>query len=486
MDHRYAPVQRIIGILLMGFSLSHLIPLAVSLVLADGVAYAYLEALWITLTTGLLLWCTARRTRRDLKVRDGFLITVLLWAVMSIFGAVPLYVTDVGWDSYTDALFESTSGLTTTGATVIASGLDRLPPSLNYYRVQLHWLGGMGIIVLAVAVLPMLGVGGMQLYRAETPGPIKNEKLTPRIAETARLLWAVYLALTLLCALAYRLCGMSSFDALCHAMSTIATGGFSTHDASIGHYQSGLLEWVVMLFMLLATVNFSVHFLVWRTRDPRRYLADAEVRTCLAIVLGFALVVCLPLAWSGLYDHPLTAIRSGLFHVISYGTTTGFATANPTHWPHYLPITLILAGFVVGCAGSTSGGVKVIRVLLFAKQAARELRLLAHPRSLSPIKVDGRRVPEPVVHAVGGFFSIYIASTLVLTCVMIATGLEPLTAFSAVAASINNMGPGLGEVNAAMNTVSPVGKWVLIVTMLLGRLEIFSVLVLLTPSFWRR
>mgnify|MGYP000297690549 CR=1 FL=1 len=486
MDHRYAPVQRVIGILLMAFSLTHLVPLAVSVALADGVAYAYLEALWITLGTGFVLWALARRSRRELKVRDGFLITVLLWAVMSVFGAVPLYVTDVGWDSFTDALFESTSGLTTTGATVIATGLDLLPPSLNYYRVQLHWLGGMGIIVLAVAVLPMLGIGGMQLYRTETPGPIKNEKLTPRIAETARLLWTVYLTLTLLCAVAYRLCGMSSFDALCHAMSTIATGGFSTHDASIGHYGSPLLEWVVMLFMLLATVNFSVHFMVWRTGDPRRYLRDAELRTSLGIILGLALVVCIPLAASGLYDHPLNAVRSGLFHVISYGTTTGFATANPTLWPAYLPVTLILAGFVVGCAGSTSGGVKAIRVLLFAKQAARELRLLTHPRSLTPIKLDGRRIPEHVVHAVGGFFSIYIACTLVLTCAMIATGLDPLTAFSAVAASINNMGPGLGEVNAAMNSVSPAGKWILVVTMLLGRLEIFSVLVLFTPAFWRR
>ncbi|ULQ48190.1 TrkH family potassium uptake protein [Flagellatimonas centrodinii] len=486
MDHRYAPVQRIIGLLLMGFSLTHLGPLAVSLALSDGVAYAYLDALWITLTTGALLWWTSRHTRRELKVRDGFLVTVLLWAVMSLFGAVPLYVAHAGWNSFIDALFESTSGLTTTGTTVIASGLDLLPPSINYYRVQLHWLGGMGIIVLAVAVMPMLGVGGMQLYRAETPGPVKTDKLTPRIAETARILWTVYLALTLAAAAAYRLSGMSSFDAICHAMSTIATGGFSTHDASIGHYQSPLLEWVVMVFMLLGTVNFAVHFTVWRDRNPVRYLRDAEVRTCLLIIAAFALAVCLPLIASGLYADTGTAIRKGLFHVISYGTTSGFATADPTHWPAYLPVALMLSGFVIGCAGSTSGGVKVMRVLLFAKQAARELRRLVHPRSPSPITVDGRRIPDEVVYAVGGFFSVYIACTLVLTCMIIATGLDPLTAFSAVAATLNNMGPGLGEVNAAMHTVSPTGKGILIAAMLLGRLEIFSVLVLFTPMFWRR
>lgn len=483
---RYAAVQRITGILLMVFSATMLPPLIMSLALDEGVGYAFLEGLWITFATGALTWWPVRHLNTELKVRDGFLVVVLFWAVLSAFGAIPFYVTDVGWPSYTDALFESVSGLTTTGATVIPSGLDALPRSILYYRSQLHWLGGMGIIVLAVAILPMLGVGGMQLFRAETPGPMKDSKLTPRIAGTARALWAVYLFLTLACVIAFWLCGMSLFDAVTHAMSTIATGGFSTHDASIGFFNNPLLEYVVMLFMMLGTINFATHFLVWRERNPLVYWRDSEARTSVFIVLGFTLLLIVPLLLAQTYPGFELTLRKVLFHVISYGTTTGFGTADPSYWPAYAPVVIIMCGFMVGCAGSTSGGVKVVRLMLFVKQAEREMQRLIHPDAEVPIKLQGKVVPDPIVYAIGGFFSVYVGATLVLIAVMIATGLEPVRAYAAVAACINNMGPGLFEHNASMASISQPGKWVLIFTMLLGRLEIFSLLIVFTPAFWRR
>lgn len=484
--HRFAAVQQVLGLLLMVFSLSMLPPLAVSWYYADGAARAFGTGLWITLATGALVWWPVRRGRAELKVRDGFLVTVVLWTVLSAFGAIPLYVTDAGWHSYVDALFESVSGLTTTGATVIASGLDGLPPSLLYYRSQLHWLGGMGIIVLAVAVLPMLGIGGMQLYRAETPGPMKDSKLTPRITETARALWIVYVMLTAVCGVAYWALGMSVFDAICHAFSTIATGGFSPHDASIGHFRNPTLEWVVVLFMALASLNFAVHFTAWRERSPRVYFRDAEVRAFGLTVIGFSSLILLPLLMKDVYPDLATSVRTAVFQVVSYGSTTGFTTDNPSAWPFYAPLLLMMCGFMVGCAGSTAGGVKVVRLLLFMKQAQRELRRLVHPSAELPIKLEGRVVPDAIVYAIGGFFSVYIGFTIILTFAMMTTGLDALTAFSAVAACINNMGPGLNQLNASMASVTDFGKGVLIFTMLLGRLEIFTLLIIFTPGFWRR
>ena len=484
--HRFVAVQRIIGILLMLFSFTMVPPIVVDRIYEASTTRPFLMGMWITFLTGFLIWWPARKEHAELKIRDGFLITVLFWAVLGIFGAIPLIFADEAWHSYTDAVFESVSGLTTTGATTVASGLDDLPHALNYYRVQLHWLGGMGIIVLAVAVLPMLGVGGMQLDRAETPGPMKNAKLTPRITETARVLWLVYLTLTAICGLAYWIMGMPPFDALVHAFSTLATGGFSSHDASIGHFDNPALEWVVMLFMLLGTINFATHFAVWRSRSLRTYWADSEFRMCLAIVLVFSVLASVPLILALTYADAGTSIRKGMFHVISYGTTTGFVTTDPTGWPSYTPVLLILAGFMVGCAGSTSGGVKVVRLMLFVKQALREVQRLIHPSAQLPIKLDGKVVEDSVVYAVGGFFSVYIGFTILLSFAMMATGLEPVVAFSAVSACINNMGPGLGELSDSMATVNGIGKWILIFTMLLGRLEIFTLLIVFTPSFWKR
>jgi trk system potassium uptake protein TrkH len=484
--HRFSAVQQVLGLLLMVFSLSMLPPLAVSWYYHDDAARAFATGLWITLATGAAVWWPVRRDRADLSLRNGMLVVVLLWAVLSAFGAIPLYVTQAGWHSYIDALFETVSGLTTTGATVVASGLDRMPRSLLYYRAQLQWLGGMGVIVLAVALLPMLGIGGMQLYKAETPGPMKDAKLTPRIAGTARALWLVYVTLTVACALAYWVAGMSLFDAICHAFTTLATGGFSTHDASIGYFKNPALEWIVMLFILLGTFNFAVHFTVWRERNPLLYLRDAEIQACLLTVAGFIVLIALPLSIAGTYGTAGETIRIVAFQVISYGSTTGYGTTDPSLWSMYAPLMLMLCGFMVGCAGSTAGGVKVVRLLLFVKQAIREMYHLIHPSAEAPIKLQGRVVPDEVVYAIGGFFSVYIGFTILLTFVMMTTGLDGITAFSAVAACINNMGPGLNQLNASMASVTDLGKGVLIFTMLLGRLEIFTLLILFTPGFWRR
>ncbi|MEK6806135.1 MAG: potassium transporter TrkG [Pseudomonadota bacterium] len=484
--YRYAAVQRITGLLLMLFSLTNLPPLVVNAIYGESVIRPFLMGLWITLFTGALIWWPVRHSRAELKIRDGFLVTVLFWVVLGVFGAIPFHFADQAWHSFTDAIFESVSGLTTTGATTVASGLDTLPHALNFYRVQLHWFGGVGIIVLAVAILPMLGVGGMQLYKAETPGPMKESKLTPRIASTARALWAIYVALTAACALTYWWLGMNFFDALCHAMSTLSTGGFSTRDASIGYFNNFWLEVAVMVFMVVGATNFALHFLAWRERSLWVYLRDAEYKTMLGIIALFGALVCLPLYYTGTYATLGESVRKGLFQLIAYGTNSGFATADPTPWPMYVPLLIVLSGFMVASSGSTGGGVKVIRLMLFVRQALRELKRLVHPSAELTIKVDGKTVSNDVVYAVSGFFSVYIGMTVLLTFVMMTTGLDPVTAFSAVAAAINNMGPGLGSINASVAIVSDFGKWVMIFAMLLGRLEIFTLLIVFTPGFWRR
>lgn len=483
---RFATVQRITGVLLMLFSLSMLPPMVLDLFYREGVTHAFLTGLWITLTTGALIWWPVRAERAELKTRDGFAVTVVFWIVLSVYGAVPLYAASPAWHTFTDAVFESMSGLTTTGATVVPHGLDELPHALNYYRAQLHWLGGMGIIVLAVAVLPMLGVGGMQLYMAETPGPLKDAKLTPRITGTARALWLVYVAFTAICALVYWLLGMSPFDAICHAFSTLATGGFSTHDASIGWFNSPGIEFACMFFMLIGASNFALHYLAWQKRDLRVYFKDTEFKAYTRIVLCMGTLICVPLYLSGTYPDLATAIRKGLFQLVAFGTDAGFATADPTSWPVYTPVMLVLATFMVSCSGGTGGGVKVVRLVLFVKQALREIHRLVHPSAVNVIKMDGKLVADETLSAIGGFFSVYIGLTMLLTLILMCTGLDAVTAVSAVAACINNAGPGLGAVNANMASLSDFAKWTLIFAMLAGRLEVFTLLVVFTPTFWRR
>ena len=386
--------------------------------------------------------------------------------------------------SFTDSVFESVSGFTTTGATVI-SGLDHLPKSILYYRQQLTFIGGIGVVVLAVAILPMLGVGGMSLYRAETPGPMKDSKLTPRIIETARAFSYTYVGLCFACALAFWAAGMSLFDAIGHSFAILATAGFSTHDANFTFFESPLIEAIASLFMLLGAINFSLHFLAWRGRSLRCYLEDRELRFFLLATAGLIGLFTAVLTWSGHYPDVWQALRPASFNVISVLTTTGFVSADFSKWPLFLPVLLILIAFMGGCAGSTAGGVKVMRVMLLYKQGMREVLRLAHPHGVFPIKVAGKVLPSHVVDAIWGFFSLYVISAIVLTLLMMATGLDAVTALSAVSASLNNMGTGLNELGSTFAPVTVFGKWVLIFAMLLGRLEIFALLVLLSPAFWR-
>lgn len=477
-------VQRILGLLLMIFSLTMLPPVLVSIIFQDGAWLPFLEGFALTLISGLIIWFPVRQSRRDLRLRDGFLVVAAFWTVLGTFGAAPLYLADTLSLTLTDAVFESMSGLTTTGATVLTN-LDNLPKSILYYRQQLQWLGGMGIIVLAVAVLPMLGIGGMQLYRAETPGPVKDTKLTPRITETAKALWLVYLTFTIACGVSYWLAGMDVFDAICHSFSTVAIGGFSTHDASIGYFDSPAIELIAIFFMFAAGINFSLHFFAWRNIRLSHYTSDHEFRAYFTFLLAVAVLVVGSLLWHQTYMNPADSIINGLFHAVSIATTTGFTTADYSAWPDAVPVLLIFASFIGGSAGSTAGGIKVIRWMLIFKQGFREIARLVHPSAEIPVKLGNHAVPFRVVDAVWGFFSVYIIVFGIMLLGMMMTGLDQVTAFSAVAATLNNLGPGLGDVASGFMTVPDAAKWIAVVGMLLGRLEIFTLLVLLTPTFWR-
>ena len=482
---QFLTIQRILGILLGLFSLSLLPPIAVSLFYQDGSTQAFVYAFILLLAIGFIFWFPVRQHRKELKVRDGFLIVVMFWVTLSLSGAVPFFLTQVPEMSFTDAVFESVSGLTTTGATVLTN-LDDLPKAVLFYRQFLQWLGGMGIVVLAVAILPLLGVGGMQLYRAETPGPMKDSKLTPRITETAKALWYIYLTLTVLCAISYYLAGMSWFDAIGHSFSTVAIGGFSTHSESIGYFNSATIEMVAVFFMLLAGMNFSLHFLAWRHRSISHYWGDSELRTYILVLVVISLVTAAYLFFTRTFDEPWAAIHHGIFQAVSIGTTAGFTTTDYYLWPGFLPILLLMASYIGGCAGSTGGGMKVIRVMLLFKQGYREVIRLIHPNAIIAIKVNNKAMSSKVVGAVWGFFALYVFSFSFMHLLLMSTGLDIVTSFSAVTACLNNLGPGLGEVGENYSSINSTSKWVLCMAMLLGRLEIFTLLVVLTPAFWRR
>lgn len=477
-----AAVQRVLGALIAAYSVTMLIPALVSLLYADGQAIYFLDSFLVTFALGFLAWFPVRNTRQELRRREGFLIVALYWVILSAISTLPFHFSP--HLDFTDAFFESISGFTTTGATVIV-GLDHLPKSILYYRAQLNWLGGMGIIVLAIAVLPMLRVGGMQLFRAETPGPMKDEKLTPRLEHTAQALWGIYVGLTVACILAYWAAGMNFFDSVCQGFATIATGGFSTHDASFAYWNNPWIDGVADVFMCLSGMNFAIHYLAIVRGSARPYMLDPEVRAYIVFVCASIMVVTLTLWYTHTYPTLFSDLRYGAFQVLTVLTCCGFTSAPFNHWPLYLPVLLMLIPIVGGCAGSTAGGMKVVRVLLVVKQGFRELHRLNHPRAVVPIKLGKTVLPERVVSAIWSFLAAYVMVYIVLMLALMGTGLNWLTAFSAVSACINNMGPGLGSVFANFSSISQTAKWICSLAMLIGRLEVFTLLVLLTPMYWR-
>jgi len=477
-------VQKIVGFLIAVASLMMLPPALVSWWYQDGTANIFLLSAVILFITGMAIFLPVRHIHQELRLRDGFLIVAACWLTLALVGALPFLLLPYPEISYVDAVFESMSGLTTTGATILTN-IDELPRGILYYRQQLQWLGGLGIVVLAVAILPMLRVGGMQLYRAETPGPLKDSKLTPRITETAKALWLIYLGITVLCVLAYWLGGMSLFDAVGHAFSTVAIGGMSTHDAGFAWFDSPMLEAVATVFMVIAGINFAIHFTAWKRASTQAYFQDPELKVYASLLLGFAILVTIALYLNGTYPSIAESARYASFQVVSVMTTTGYTTADFSLWPGFIPIMLICIAFIGGCAGSTCGGMKVIRIMLLYRQAIREILRLIHPHAVIPVKIGGRKTSTTVMDAVWGFFFLYVASFVMITIALNGVGVDPVTAYAAAAACITNMGPGLGDVSANYASLNSAAKVILSFTMLMGRLEIFTLLVLFTPAFWR-
>jgi len=482
---RYFPVFRVWSLFLMIFGATMLLPLALSWRLDDGALPTFASGMALTFGAGLILWLATREFRRELSTRDGFLMISLVWAGLPAFAALPLLF-ELPIDPF-DAYFEAVSGLTASGATVL-SGLDALPPSINFWRTQMVWMGGMGLIVLAVAILPLLGIGGRQMFKSEVPGPMKDSKLTPRMGETAKGLWGIYAAITVACALAYALAGMAPLDAVMHAFSTVALGGFSSHDASFAYWDSPLLEAIAIFFMVVSSINYAAHFLALSGRSLRPYRRDPEARYVLLVLAVSVLGIAALLRYEEVYASFLEALRYAAFNVVSVATTTGFANIDYAQWPFFAPLWMLFLCSFLTSAGSTGGGIKMMRALILYKQVYRELVRALHPSVVYPVKIGGMTTSDPVLFAVLGFAFMYMASITSMTLLLSFTGLDIITAFSAVAASINNTGPGLGQVGPSGNfsALSPFQTSVCTFAMLLGRLEIFALLVVLTPAFWRK
>ena len=482
-----APVLNVLARIMLGFSAFFLVPLGWAWSLDHFMLRnVWLQGMGLTFGAGVLILLLTSRSRRELMPRDGFLLVNLVWLVLPAFAAVPLMLAVDGL-SWTDAYFEAMSGLTATGATVL-TGLDSLPVSVNVWRCFLQLIGGLGIMLLVVAVLPLLGLGGMQLYKAETPGPMKDARLTPRIAQTARGLWGVYFVFSSACMLAYRWVGMSWPDAFMHMCSTMGLGGFSSHDASLGYWDSAQVEGVAIVFMALAGISFARYFIVWRARSLMSLLLDAEVRAYVFVLSAATATLSVVLIVHGVYAEYADALRAAAFHVVSLATTTGYASTDYALWPVFAPVLLMFLGSFVSCAGSTGGGIKMVRMVLLIKQARRELVRAIHPRVVNPVVMGSATIPTRVIAAVMAYMLIYGATTIGLTMLMLLSGLDMVTAFSAVVATVNNIGPGLGQVgpSTSFGVLTDFQTWVGTVGMMMGRLELLAVMVLFTPTFWRK
>ena len=478
----YKSIFNLLGILLTIFSLSFVPPLILSVFYDEQLNEIFLYSFIFLFSIGGLMWFINRQKDLTLNISDGFIITTMFWVVLACAGSIPFYFFGL---SVNDAIFESVSGITTTGATIIV-GLDELPKSLLLYRQLLQWIGGMGLIILAVAVMPTLGIGGGQLYKMELPGSHGNQKLTPKITDSAKALWKIYFGLTIICALLYVLSGMDLFDAIAHSLSTVAGGGFSTHDRSIGFFESGLIETVCIIFMLLSAASFAVHYAVIFGGKPLKYFYDAEFRFFLSVVILIAAIICVFHTVSNSYTELLLTIRTSIFHTVSIVTTSGFTTENFSLWPSFLPYLLLVGAFMGACSQSVGGGIKTWRVLIMVKQAYKEILNIIHPNAVLSSKIGNKVIDSKIAEKVWGFFSIYVFIFMFLLMAMLGTGLDFESSFSAIGACLNNLGPGLGDVANNYKNGSEGGKIILCIAMILGRLEIFPLLVLFTPAFWRR
>lgn len=472
-------ISNLFGILLMLFSLSFIVPISISLLYSDSSLNTFLITFLLVLSVGFVFWFTSKNHKQELSSNDGFIIITLFWLVLAIAGSLPFYLSGM---SVIDSFFESMSGITTTGATVITN-IDGLDKSLLMYRQLLQWMGGMGLIVLAIAVMPILGIGGGQIYKTEIPGAMSDQKLTPRITETAKALWTIYFGLTVLCALMYWIAGMNGFDAIAHSFSTVSIGGFSTHDDSIGFFNNFGIELVCIIFMIISASSFALHYgAIFRGR-ALRYFYDPEFRFFISIILLVFAASSLILFFN---PGSSESQRSVLFQAVSIVSTTGFTTTDYSLWPSVIGFLLLIGAFIGGCSGSVGGGIKSWRILIMLNHAHKQLIKIIHPRAVVSVKIGSKVVDGSVAESVWGFFSIYVISFMLLLFALLATGLDFTSAFSAIGACLNNLGPGLGEVSANYSSVTNAGKGILAFGMILGRLEIFTVLVLFMPMFWRR
>ena len=476
-------IAKTLGSMLMVFSLCMLPPALVSLIHDEGLAALFTLSAGATFAIGFFLWLANIGLRTELVSRDGFVVVLFSWMAFAVFAAFPLLLSGQSY-GLVNSLFESVSGLTTTGATAI-EGLDETPRTILFYRSMLQWFGGMGIIVLAVAVLPFLGVGGMQLYGAEKNNLLSENKFQPHIAQVAKSLWSIYAGLTVIVTFLYWSVGMDIFDAINHGMTTIASGGFSTHDASIGHYNNVYIEIIAMGGMTLAAANFMLHYVALSSSSFRRYLTDHECRFFLAMLAIFSLYVIARL-WVNDYPGDLgESVRKGMFQTISILTSTGYTIDNYSQWSYEIPTLLVALSFFGGCAGSTCGGIKNLRIMLLLKLGYREVIKLLHPHGAYYIKHNGRLVENKIIEAVGGFVSLYFVAYTLLILALLMCGLDQTTAYSAAASGINNLGPALGEAATSYTSLPDSAKLVLCFAMILGRLEIFTLLIFFIPAFWR-
>lgn len=483
---QFKPIIRIIGLLTILFSITMIIPNIVSIFYKDNEEKNFIKSFFITLIIGLFLWTPNKHKISDLKTKESFFTVSILWIILGSLGALPFIFSKKTNISITDAFFESFSGLTTTGATTLIN-LENLSKSILFYRQMLQWLGGMGIIVLGIAALPLLKTGGgVQLYKAETPGPLKNEKIRPRIAETAKTLWLIYIFLTIVCTVMLWIFGLNIFDAISHSFSIISLGGFSTHDTNIGYFNNITINFIISIFLIISNSSFNLHFLFLSNKNFNIYWKDIEFKTCILFQSVLIIICTTILLYYSFYESFIETVSQVFFQVISISTTAGFTTEKFTKWPTFLPILLLFSSFIGGCSGSVGGGLKVIRILLLIMHSSIELKKLVHPNAIYTIKLGHRIFSRNMIENIFGFFTAYIFIFIISFFILIGTGIDEFSAFTSIITTLNNLGQGIGLISENFIHINSLSKWILIITMIFGRLEIFTLLILFTPTFWKK